>query len=275
MAAGISVCWLGHEASSISKHMRTLPTFGCAAQYNGNFWSQKIVSIKWILHILYDLNLGVISVDESRYNGNSGGCGGCGEREELEIRAKLFLQDFDSDSAADSIEAVLRHIGTTHLDSLHVAVPAVASGTIGISAGTKGRGDDYWRRLKQFKDLWGTMESIAMKGKISSIGLGNVDAETLKLIYEGADKVKPGSVLVNLRSCCVVPEDMAECARANGLRLLTHSDPEVMLDEAALERGVGGEEKLGPDCVIRYQIMDKERGVLKDKRYIVRLKRKL
>ena len=75
------------------------------------FWSQKILSIKWILQILYDLNLGVISVDESRYNGNNGGCGGCGEREELEIRAKLFLQDFDSDSAAASIEAVLKHIG--------------------------------------------------------------------------------------------------------------------------------------------------------------------
>ena len=50
-------------------------------------------------------------MDESRYNGSGGGCGGCGEREELEIRAKLFLQDFDSDSAAASIEAVLKHIG--------------------------------------------------------------------------------------------------------------------------------------------------------------------
>ena len=54
---------------------------------------------------------GVISVDESRYDGNNGGEGGCGKREELEIRAKLFLQDFDSDSAADAIEAVLKHIG--------------------------------------------------------------------------------------------------------------------------------------------------------------------
>ena len=80
---------------------------------------------------------------------------------------------------------------------------------------------------------------------------------------------------MNLRSCCVVPEDMTEFTKANGLKLLTHSDPEVMLDEAALEREVGGKEKLGPDYVIRYQIMDKERGVLKDKRYIVRLKRKL
>ena len=56
--------------------------------------------------------------------------------------------------------------GTTHLDSLHVAVPAVASGAIGISSGTKEHDDDYWRRLKQFKDLWGTVESIADKGKV-------------------------------------------------------------------------------------------------------------
>ena len=56
---------------------------------------------------------GVISVDESRYDGNNGGCvgGGKSKREELEIRAKLFLQDFDSDSATDAIEAVLKHIG--------------------------------------------------------------------------------------------------------------------------------------------------------------------
>ena len=73
-------------------------------------FSQKRVSVI-TLQIMLNLNLGVISVDESRYNGSSGGCGGCGEREELEIRAKLFLQDFDSDSAADSIEAVLKHIG--------------------------------------------------------------------------------------------------------------------------------------------------------------------
>ena len=56
--------------------------------------------------------------------------------------------------------------GTTHLDSLHVAVPAVASGAIGISSGTKEHDEDYWRRLKQFKDLWGTVESIADKGKV-------------------------------------------------------------------------------------------------------------
>ena len=53
-----------------------------------------------------------------------------------------------------------------HLDSLHVAVPAVASGAIGISSGTKEHDDDYWRRLKQFKDMWGTVESIADKGKV-------------------------------------------------------------------------------------------------------------
>ena len=50
-------------------------------------------------------------MDESKYDGNDRCEGGCGKREELEIRAKLFLQDFDSESAADAIEAVLKHIG--------------------------------------------------------------------------------------------------------------------------------------------------------------------
>ena len=68
---------------------------------------------------------------------------------------------------------------------------------------------------------------------------------------------------------------MTEFAKSNNLKLLTHSDPEIMLDEATLEREVGGEEKFSPDFIIRYQIMDKERGVLKDKRYIVRLKKKI
>ena len=48
----------------------------------------------------------VIAVDESRYDGSGGE-----KRAELEIRAKLFLQDFDSGSAADAIDAVLKHIG--------------------------------------------------------------------------------------------------------------------------------------------------------------------
>jgi len=219
---------------------------------------------------------GEISVDESRYDGNNGGCvgGGKSKREELEIRAKLFLQDFDSDSATDAIEAVLKHIGTSHMDSLHVAVPAVASGAIGISSETKEHEEDYWRRLKQFKDLWATVESIADQGKITSIGLCDVETETLQQIHDGAGKVKPSSITVNLRSCCVVPDDMSEFAKTNNLKLLTHSDPEIMLDEATLEREVSGE-KFAPDFIVRYQIMDKERGVLKDKRYIVRLKRKL
>lgn len=54
------------------------------------------------------------------------------------------------------------------MDSLHVAVPAVASGAIGISSETKEHDQDYWRRLKQFKDLWATVESNADQGKVGS-----------------------------------------------------------------------------------------------------------
>ena len=108
------------------------------------------------------------------------------------------------------------------MDSLHVAVPVVASGAIGISSETKERDEDYWRRLKQFKGLWATVESIADRGKvgwhrftlikreintlkqnswqITSIGLCDVEAETLKQIHDGADKVKPSSITVRYAS---------------------------------------------------------------------------
>ena len=76
---------------------------------------------------------------------------------------------------------------------------------------------------------------------------------------------------VNLRSCCVVPPELSEFSRSNGIKLLTHSDPEAVLKDEQL-RGLGEEKgKLTLDYVIRYQVMDVERGVLMDKRYIVSL----
>ncbi len=62
---------------------------------------------------------------------------------------------------------------------------------------------------------------------------------------------------------------MSDFAKEKNLRLLTHSDPEVMLASSTLESEVCA--GLSPDYAVRYQIMDSERGVLKDKRYIVRL----
>lgn len=75
---------------------------------------------------------------------------------------------------------------------------------------------------------------------------------------------------VNLLSCCVVPEELSSYAKENDIKLLTHSDPEIMLDQASLSeieqsRFVG----LTADYVVRYQVMDPDRGVLLDKRYIV------
>jgi glutamate--cysteine ligase regulatory subunit len=57
---------------------------------------------------------------------------------------------------------------------------------------------------------------------------------------------------VNLRSCCVVPTDMTDFAKANNLKMLTHSDPEVMLDSAGLEKEVRA--GLRPDYALRYQV---------------------
>jgi hypothetical protein len=49
-----------------------------------------------------------IAVDEARYAG--GGPCSSGNREELEIRTKLFLEDFDAGSAIDAVDAALDHL---------------------------------------------------------------------------------------------------------------------------------------------------------------------
>ena len=47
MALGISAGWLGHEASSKSKHTKTLPTSRSAAQYISAHW-ERLISFQLI-----------------------------------------------------------------------------------------------------------------------------------------------------------------------------------------------------------------------------------
>ncbi len=59
---------------------------------------------------------------------------------------------------------------------------------------------------------------------------------------------------LNLASCCVVPPDMQQFAEENGIRLVTHNDPEVILGEKRL--GTVKENKFRRlDWVVRYQVV--------------------
>ena len=69
-----------------------------------------------------------------------------------------------------------------------------------------------------------------------------------------------------MASCCVVPTDLQEFSTAKGIKLLTHNDPGVLIADADLDK-----EGMSVSWIVRYQIMDASRGVLREKRYIIDL----
>ncbi len=78
----------------------------------------------------------------------------------------------------------------------------------------------------------------------------------------------------------MIPTELQDFARESGLKVLTHSDPDTLLQENTLSEisattvdGLAPLGKLSLDWVIRFQVMDRHRGVLSDKRYIVNLNR--
>ncbi len=114
------------------------------------------------------------------------------------------------------------------------------------------------------------------RSSVLKLGLCDVETRTLRKLCAKA-KTKPSTISVrpnlfkknlpkmvygkthfnlqlNLASCCVVPPDMQQFAEENGIRLVTHNDPEVILGEKRL--GTVKENKFRRlDWVVRYQVI--------------------
>ena len=114
------------------------------------------------------------------------------------------------------------------------------------------------KKRKLFKDdfiaeLWSSVERLITEGKVGGAGLSDLNPRTFFNIYEAAE-IKPTSVQVNsilrpfkslnlgimlrgqvnLKSCCVVPEELSLFVKEKGVTLLTHSDPSEILPEDSL-----------------------------------------
>jgi len=205
-------------------------------------------------------------------------------REDLEVKAKLFLIDYSASQASLAVNAALSILDFKHLDSLQLSVPVSGRQQLQIASQPKDKDEAYEAQLGQLRSLWKELSQqlVGEDKRVRAMGVCDVETMTLKALVEDAEEGnisgRPYSISVGMESCCVVPEDMTTFCSAHSIRVLTHKDDDVVLspevfqdltlDDSELQAG------LRPVWVLRYQSMIKKRGVIREKRYIVGFEKK-
>uniref|UniRef100_A0A182SRG8 GCS light chain n=1 Tax=Anopheles maculatus TaxID=74869 RepID=A0A182SRG8_9DIPT len=208
-------------------------------------------------------------------------------RADIKIGAKIFLNRFSEPALTEAVEKLFETLNVSYLDNLILAYhPSAAAGS---SNGTNGAqdadGEPEESEVKEgviewavgsdnavgnLKKLWALLERYAGDGKIGQLGIADLDADSLKELYD-ASTVHPSIAQINLAACCVVPPQLQAYCNQNEIQLLTHSDPQELLP-----RDVLNELELtsyGAGWTSRYQVHIKCRGVLAAKGFIVSLER--
>lgn len=173
------------------------------------------------------------------------------ERAELKITVKVFVSSPKAESLKDALNKVFEILNTDTIESLVIAYSP------------KNDSEDI---LTSLKSLWRAVEEYVKLGKLSSVGLSDVETNIFIDLFQWAN-IKPGIVQVNLATCCVVPPALQEFSKANDIQLLTHSDsPEILPDDVLKEVF---DSSVSLHWVIKYQIHLKCRGILTSKGYLV------
>lgn len=193
-------------------------------------------------------------------------------REQLKVTLKIFLSDFNLVGLREAVKTALQRLDTDHVETIFVAVPVSAMALIGVGSGTT---PDQATAVDEMVTLWKEMEVLLEEGKVGTAGVCDLQPSVFISLYEKATR-KPDSVQINLKSCCVIPEDLSTFTKENKVTLLTHSDPAELLNSdtlrSALYPSLGREAgHYNVDWVARYQVHYKDRGILLEKRYLVNL----
>ncbi|XP_046682533.1 glutamate--cysteine ligase regulatory subunit isoform X2 [Homalodisca vitripennis] len=177
------------------------------------------------------------------------------ERSELRTSAKVFITSDKKEALQEAIDKLFASLEADNIDSVVMAYT--------------GTSHEANNRLSEIQHLWEVLEANVQSGKLSRIGISDVDTDLFITLYNSA-KTKPSIVQINLASCCVVPPALQEFCKQNDIQLLTHNDPLELLPNQALQTILQQESQLSRvDWAVRFQIHVKCRGVLATKGYII------
>lgn len=172
-------------------------------------------------------------------------------REDVKITAKVFISSPDVNLLKEAIDQVCNSLNINAIESLVIAY----SGK-----------EDSEDILASLKRLWIGVEEYVKIGKLSSIGLSDVNTNVFIDLFEWAN-IKPNIVQISLATCCVVPPALQAFTKENDIQLLTHNDPGQILPQEDLNGIFNANSSLY--WVTRYQIHLKCRGILSSKGYLV------
>lgn len=151
-------------------------------------------------------------------------------RDMIKVATKVFLNDCCENDLRAAIENAFRVLDTDFLDTLILAYhPGCCDAEDGeevteVKEGIIEWGDGTEKSLEQLKKLWRVLEEYSEAKKIKQLGVSDLNAKTLKVLYDWS-KEQPTMTQINLSACCVVPPDLKEFCNEKEIQLLTHSDP--------------------------------------------------
>ncbi|KAK9301176.1 hypothetical protein QLX08_006391 [Tetragonisca angustula] len=177
-------------------------------------------------------------------------------REDVKITVKVFISSPDVNLLKEAVDQVCNSLNINAIESLVIAYLSK---------------ENPEELLASLKHLWIGVEEYVKIGKLSSVGLSDVDTNVFIDLFQWAN-IKPNIVQISLATCCVVPPALQTFSKENDIQLLTHNDPEQILPEEDLNGIFNANTNLY--WVTRYQIHLKCRGILSSKGYLVYVSKK-
>ncbi|KAF8417833.1 hypothetical protein EV426DRAFT_720943 [Tirmania nivea] len=224
-------------------------------------------------------------------------------RDAYDITVKLFylpnvpVEDRNQHTL-DAVKLVCEALGVGRIDLLNVAFPGVgfdAEDEVPKDTTTSSPSEEEVdEETKSFLTTYHTLESLVHSNLISRIGLSEFGSARLSRLLRGLGfppcttsttsttttttnnppRVRPSVVQINVRDCCVVPRELIQYAKREGIQLLTHNDSAEVLTPESLQRVISESgifatpiPNVLPLWVVKYTAVVRDRSVVENKGY--------
>ena len=193
---------------------------------------------------------------------------------EYDITAKIFFTPHCKGKCRglaldEAISAVLEALAVDAVDLFIMSFPGIALDADDTDAFTAEELDDLLA-------TYTSAESLVGSGKAKALGVAELSARKLEQLCARVGQVQPAVDQINLKDCCVMPNDLVQYAKANKIKLYTHGDASDILPQQTLtELLVDAKDPTAHDCdwrprwVCKYTAVVKSRGVVESKGYVV------